>query len=257
MLKSLEGMETRHDGVAIGEVVDLLGSDAPRGWRLFVEKYSRFVYSVSLKFSGGLDDPEEFAAELYRRVFVRLEARDFALIRGFRGQCEFRTYLYRVIQTERFRLFRRRGVERGGKDILEREALLSVEAPKGDSLDPGKSPLPDWNHGVGRKAAREALEALGEEDRRILTLRFAGGLKLRELAEVLGARDTNDAAYRLRKALGRCRALTTARSSPEWDESAFHGAADQFREALFAANGIQNAGEEVSDHGEQGKDHQP
>ena len=81
-----------------------------------------------------------------------------------------------------------------------------------------------------------------DDDREVLVLRFGAGLKLRELASVLGARVTNDAAYRVRKALGKCRALAEARASADWDEQAFGEACDAFHTSLF-----QNAPSEVSD----------
>ena len=111
--------------------------------------------------------------------------------------------------------------------------------------------------GAGRSAAAEALAALEPEDREILTLRFASGLKLRELAEAIGARDTNDAAYRLRKALGRCEALSRARGSADWSERAFEEAAAEFRRGLFSADRIQNEPAEVSDGGESPQEEVP
>jgi RNA polymerase sigma-70 factor (ECF subfamily) len=237
MLRSLEAMESRHRDLDIGDLLPLLDEDSDRAWRLLVEKYSRFVYSVALQLCRGLEDPEEWASEIYRRVFVRLDANDRSLIRGFRGKCDFRTYLYRIVRTERYRLFRRRGVEREAARTLEREA----------DLDRPDVPEEGWIRGLGRRAVREALSELTEEDRRILVLRFAGGLKLRELVPALGARDVNDAAYRVRRALGRCRALTRARESPDWNEASFREALAAFRQTLFANETIQNTAPEVSD----------
>lgn len=241
LLRDLGALETRHQDLDFERIRALLDEDPSRGWRLFVEKYSKFVWSLSLQLSRGLTDPEEFAAEIYRRVFVRLEAKDFQLLRRFEGKCEFRTYLYRVVRTERFRLFRRRGVERDAQERLEGDAFAA-------GTQAAAAPTSSvWSVGVGRQAAAEALAELGAEDREILTLRFASELKLRELAEAIGARDTNDAAYRLRRALGRCQALVRARASADWDEDAFQSAAKEFQEALFSGGSVQNPGAEVSD----------
>jgi RNA polymerase sigma factor (sigma-70 family) len=240
LLRDLAALETRHGETPIDEIRDLLDEDPARGWRLLVEKYSKFVWSLAFQLSRGLSDPEEFAAEVYRRVFARLEARDFALVRAYEGRCAFRTYLYRVVRTERFRLFRRRGVERAGAEFLQREAEGGAHAPG--------VPESPWAVTVGRQAARAALAEMSDEDREILTLRFAGGLKLRELAEDLGCRDTNDAAYRVRRALGRCGALTRARASANWNEDAFRAAAGELRR-LFPES-VQKDDPEVSHEGE-------
>ncbi|MEZ5063132.1 MAG: sigma-70 family RNA polymerase sigma factor [bacterium] len=213
----------------------MLTTDPAKGWQLFVEKYSKFVWSLALKFAQGHPDPEEFSAEVFRGVFERLRSEDFRRLRAFEGRCDFRTYLFRVVKTERFRLYRRKGVEATSRERLEGEARAEEDLAATTRRE-------TWAVGVGRHAARDALAALEPADREILTLRFAGGLKLRELAEAIGARDTNDAAYRLRKALGKCAALARARESADWDERAFSEAAETFRAALF-----QNAAAGVSD----------
>jgi RNA polymerase sigma-70 factor (ECF subfamily) len=240
MLRSLEKLESRHRDVGIETILARLDEAPAQGWSLLVEKYSRFVYSVALQLCRGVADPEEMASEIYRRVFVRLEARDRALVRNFRGKCDFRTYLYRIVRTERFRLFRRRGVERDAQEVLAREAR-----PGGPA-----GPEGGWTRGLGTQVARDALRALGEEDRRILVLRFAAGLKLRELADVLPARDVNDAAYRVRRALSKCRAVAEARRSAAWDEHAFQAALEEFRRSLFPEEVVQKAEAEVSDGGD-------
>ncbi len=242
-LESLKDLESRHAEVDFDRIRHLLDRAPDRAWELLVEKYSRFVYSVALQLARGVEDPEELASEIYRRVFVRLEADDRALVRRFRGGCDFRTYLYRIIRTERFRLFRRRGVERRAAEVLGEEARATP--PAGSS-----GPADGWSRGLGARAARRALRELSEDDRRILVYRFAGGLKLRELVDVLGARDVNDAAYRVRRALGRCRALERAREAPDWDEGAFREALDEFRTSLFADETVQILVPEVSDSDE-------
>lgn len=247
LLRDLGALEGRHREASFEGIRRLLDEDPPRGWRLLVDKYSKFVWSLALQLVRGTEDPEEFAAELYRRVFVRLEADDFALVRRFEGKCDFRTYLYRVVRTERYRRFRHRGVARAAQERLEADAAADMAERANATTDALGAA---WARGVGRAAAEASLAELGEEDRRILTLRFAGGLKLRELAEAIGARDTNDAAYRLRRALGRCRAIRKARASPGWNEDAFRRAAQAFRQSLFSSPDFQNEGAEVSDPGE-------
>lgn len=237
-LDRLAGLESGWEDISFAEIQGLLVDDPTEGWRIFIEKYSKFVWSLSLKFAQGHPDPEEFSGEIWGRVFERLRSEEFRRLRAFEGRCDFRTYLFRVVKTERFRLYRRRGVEAAARGTLEAEesAREDLEA---------QAPRETWAVGLGRAAARTALARLDPAEREVLALRFGAGLKLRELAEVLGARDTNDAAYRVRRALGKCRALAEARRSAGWDERAFAEACESFRAELF-----QNVREEVSDSDE-------
>lgn len=238
-LSDLGRLETRHADVSFDAICDRLRDNPARAWRTFVEKYSKFVWSLGLKFARGTEDPEEFAAEISSRVFERLRADDYRRLHDFEGRCDFRTYLFQVVKTERFRLYRRRGVEKNARETLEGEAAAREEAA-------ATAPTSGWARGLGRNAVQETLGQLDPADREILVLRFGSGLKLRELAEVLGARDTNDAAYRLRKALQKCQALARARESADWDEESFVEACETFRATLF-----QNPPPEVSHPDEQ------
>ena len=43
-------------------------------WERFVEKYSRFVYTVALRLLSGVPNAQEVAAAVYSRTFGRLAA---------------------------------------------------------------------------------------------------------------------------------------------------------------------------------------
>ena len=206
-IRELAALERRHADRDFADLRAAVLAGDREAWVALVEKYSRFVWTVALRLlAGASGELEEQVQETYRRVFERLRRDDFRLLRGFRGQCRFSTYLYRMVQTARSDVQRREIRDRERAEPVDfsdecnrrLEAVLAERAP--DTPSPDALPLrPDdvrWE--VERMAA-----TLAPRERILLRLRFRKGLKLRELAGALGYRDTNDAAYALRKALKR------------------------------------------------------
>ncbi len=203
-VERLAALEDRHAARSFEEIRSALLAGETGAWRVLVEKYSRFVYTVALRLlAGAPGDRAEQVQDTYCRVFDRLRRDDYRLIRGFRGGCRFSTYLYRVVQTARC------DVQRG--DIRDRERMEPVDftdevnrkieaAVARDSGDPAPADGVLDAGGLRREVER-LVDGVSPRDRILLRLRFRKGLKLRELAEALGYRDTNAAAYALRRAL--------------------------------------------------------
>jgi RNA polymerase sigma factor (sigma-70 family) len=231
----LAALEDRHRSVSFEELRRDVLAEGAGAWRRFVEKYSRFVYTVALKFLADRpDDREERAQEIYCRVFERLRRDRARALREFRGNCRFSTYLFRVVQSARADVLRR--------DIRDRERLDCVdfadEANRGlEAASPAArtaEPIPGVSPERLRAELARILDGLSPRDTLILKLRFQKGLKLRELGDLLGYRDTNAAAYALRKALRRFEPLAAvgdgglsegdrARVLAVLDEVVFHG----------------------------------
>lgn len=219
-LERLAGLESRHRALGFEELREGVLSGRAGAWRRFVERYSRFVYSVALKMLAGVPERDEAAAQIYARVFERLAARSFALLRGFRGTCRFTTYLYRIVQTERRELFERRDRTRAEETVAIPEQPV---APGNPVLAPA---------GI-RELARRALEELQPEDRLVLLFRFRDGLKLREIAVAGGYRNLNQAAHALRRALGRMRLLRRLREERRMGEEDLQHLAAALRSELL------------------------
>lgn len=200
MLDELAALERRSRDLAFVDLRRgvLAGDDG--AWRRLVEKYSRFVYTVALKLLAGAAEREELAARVYARVFERIAARRFRLLWRFQGRCRFTSYLFRVVQSEKKAVLACRGRERSAGSETEHE--LVDERPR---------ELPLLDADALRRAVARALERLTSADRLILVLRFRDGLKLREIARAAGFKDTNAAAYAVRRALGRLEVLRELR----------------------------------------------
>ena len=193
MLDRLAALETRHRDRPFDDLRRRVLAGDQDAWRAFVEKYSRFVYAVALGLLAGHREPEEAATAVYARVFEQLAAGGFRLLREFQGRCLFTTYLYRVVQSGKREHLQRQASR--ARSIRESAASRSevVPGPEGPVLRPE----------VLRRAVREALDPLDAEERLVLFLRFRDGMKLREIAAVLGYGGAGAAARTLYRALER------------------------------------------------------
>jgi RNA polymerase sigma factor (sigma-70 family) len=233
-LERLASLEDRHQSLSFEEVRDLVFADDEQGWRIFVEKYSRFVYSVALRLLAGLiKGKEDVAQEIYCHVFAHLQGDDYRVLRQFQSRCKFTTYLFRMVQTARSTVLRRevRDSERTDYVDFSDEATRAIEAiaAEGESAAPD---LPSISPDRLRGEIERAAESLSDREKLLLKLRFQKGLKLRELAETLGYRDTNDAAYALRKALGSL-SLSEILDPGEWTDEDRRQAMEILNDVLF------------------------
>ena len=109
---------------------------------------------------------EDIVADTFERV---LTARS-----GWRGQSGEKTWLYAIAMNRLRDLARRRGAE---SRAVERAAADPAE---GDELA-----------AVGeRDLLQRALQTLSQQERAVVALRFGADLSLREIAEVLGERQS-------------------------------------------------------------------
>lgn len=162
-------------GAASPDDADLLATfvddRAPAGrrqdaFRTLVGRYQRRVFAVCLRTLGSTDDAEEATQE----TFVRL-ARG---ARGFRGDAQLSTWLYRVARnvcTDEIR----RQVRRPSTPV-EDITPLADRTP-----EPDDTALVDTTDAVGR-----ALASLDETSRRLLLLIAVDGLSYQEAADAAG-----------------------------------------------------------------------
>jgi RNA polymerase sigma-70 factor (ECF subfamily) len=109
---------------------------------------------------------EDIVADTFERVLRGLS--------GWRGQSGEKTWLYAIAMNRLRDLARRRGAEA--------RALERVKSPgqAGDDLG-----------AIGdRDLLKRALQTLSEEERTVVGLRFGADLSLREIAELVGERQT-------------------------------------------------------------------
>lgn len=216
VLDRLAELETRQQERSFDELRSAVLAASEGAWEAFVEKYSKFAYSVALRMLAGVRDRqerEEAAAAIYARTFERLADGDFRILRGFGGRCRFTTYLFRIVQSEKKEFFRK------VRSVREDPAPDDAEAV----ADPSRRAEPLLRPEHVEALVREAVERLDPEQKLLLVCRFRDGLKLREIATMFGLKDTNAAA---RATYAAVRNLEPIRAS---------GAARGFGEAEFAA----------------------
>jgi|GEM_PF-3481796 len=234
LVEDLVSLEDRHRSVSFEELRETVVAGDSEAWRIFVEKYSRFVYTVALRLLWGPEEKkQEHAQEIYCRVFSLIQRRDFQVLRRFQSKCRFTTYLFRMVQTARSDVLRLAGREAERTDFVDfsDEANRALEATLADRAGSGRS-LPGLSADRLRAEVRRILEGMASREKLIVRLRFQKGLKLREIARLLGLRDTNDAAYALKKCLKHFEPLA-ALEEGEWTEEDLRLALDVLDEELF------------------------
>ena len=142
-------------------------------FRLLLRRYQNPVYAYVCRL---IDDPME-AEDLTQDVFVKV----FRKVEGFREDCSFKTWLYRIAANESSN--RRRWFSRH----RSREVSESVQNSLADRLpDPGRSPLDEIEHREHREILNDALRALHPRYREAVVLRDIAGFSYNEIAETLG-----------------------------------------------------------------------
>ncbi len=142
-----------------------------------VRRHDRSVLRLGLSLLGS----EEEARDLYQDAFLKVHR----ALRGFRRDCRFETWLYRIVANlclDRLRLRSGQREERAGPYASHRAldplALLSDERP---GHDPERAL---WSREV-RQRIEAALEGLSPRERLVFDLRHNQGLRLKRIAAIL------------------------------------------------------------------------
>ncbi len=230
--RELIELEERHKDLSFLDVRNILLKDEPSGWSIFVDKYSRFVYTVALKLIGPTSDAEELAHEIYYEVFEKLHENDFRIIKGFKGKAEFQTYLFRIVQTIKSKVLRNLKKHHEKLDFVD----FTDQAFSKIASHEEWSRAVDWSFISVEEIRKPVLDTVGElnaRERLMLRLRFQKGLKLREIADLMNLPDTNKAAYELRKILDKFKFLNRLCAQHQWDDRQFAIIIELFEQTIF------------------------
>lgn len=176
-----------------------------------VEAHQQFVYNLALR---SLGDPEE-AQDIAQEAFVRA----WQGLPRFRGQSQFRTWLYRIVTNLCYNRLPRL---RSELTALSEDQVLDIPA------ESQPDPLSCLEDAEQRTFLHQQIEALPESQRLLVSLRFQQDLSYAEIAEVvsmpIGTVKTGlfRARERLRQALQEYAAISTAQEEPVWINSALH-----------------------------------
>ena len=132
-----------------------------------VRKYQREIYNLACRL---VQDPEE-AKDMAQQTFMQA----YIHIREFRGQSQFRTWLFRIAINQCYNFFKTK--KKFGDPVDSQELVIVAE---------------DHNPQEGLMAAEDksrlyaALERLPAKQRAVLTLKLEQGLSYQEISKELG-----------------------------------------------------------------------
>lgn len=166
------------------ELVARAQRDDPSAFEILVRRYQEKAYAIAYNMCSG--DSEE-AQELTQEAFLRA----FRSLNNFRGTSSFYTWFYRILintcldsrrrrkRWERIFTFWRR----------DREGRSDSKAMDEDYPDPGvkSNPMTALRGKQLAQEISEALETLPEKQRVIFQLKVLHGMKIREIAQIVGS----------------------------------------------------------------------
>lgn len=135
-----------------------------------VHTHERFVYNLALRMVGNQPEAEDLAQEAFVRAWMALP--------NFRGQAQFRTWLYRIATNLCYNRLPglRREIAEVGDDCLE-DALCDEVLHIG--------PAEHLEGEEERAYLQQAIEGLPESYRLLVTLRYQQDLPYEEIAQVV------------------------------------------------------------------------
>ncbi len=141
-------------------------------WRDFLATYDLSIRASARLVLGSIGRPADDAEveEIRSGVLEMLLADGSRVLRSFRRQCSLETWLRVLVRTVCIRSVRRKKV-----DPREIPAPPAPEAPIERILSEERT-----------RVVREALDALPERERKVLSMFFIDGRSYREMAESLG-----------------------------------------------------------------------
>lgn len=156
-----------------------------------VRRYQGLAFRTGYLITGGVAEAEDAAQEAFVKAFQALPR--------FRAGAPFRPWLLQIVANEA------RNRRKAASRRLHLALRAAADRPSGDAAP---SPEAAALAGEERAALLGALNALREDDRRVIAYRYFLDLSEGEMATALGcARGT--VKSRLSRALGRLRALLT------------------------------------------------
>ena len=134
-----------------------------------MERYQRLVYKLAY----GYTRSHESALDLTQTVFLKVYRR----IGSFRGKCQFKTWLMRIVCNEGVSWVRANRRHLEGREALD----LLEELPEGGADQEDQQVRREY-----RDRLLGGLSRLGDRYRTALELRYFHELSVREVASVLG-----------------------------------------------------------------------
>jgi RNA polymerase sigma-70 factor, ECF subfamily len=142
----------------------------PDAFAALVDEHQRYVYNLALR----VVQDENEALDLAQETFVRA----WTALPNFRGQSQFRTWLYRITTNLCYNRLPtlRRSLNDLGDDVLE-------NIPETNSTF--DNPAVEYESNETKNYVRQAVDGLDEKYRLLLSLRYQNELSYEEIAATL------------------------------------------------------------------------
>ena len=149
-------------------ITETLGGDTEAFGKL-VHKYQSRLFNTLLHVAGNREEAEDVMQEAFVQAFVKLES--------FRGDSAFYTWLYRIA----FNISISRKRKKKPETSIDRQQELSGSEP----IDHGEQPTDRLLREERADQLHQAMAALHEEHRAVLTLREMEGFCYETIGEIL------------------------------------------------------------------------
>jgi len=151
-----------------GELVRRAQAGDTDAFATLVTEHQRFVYNLAWRTLGDAREAEDMAQEAFVRAWLALP--------NFRGQAQFRTWLYRIVTNLCCNRLPR----------LRRELIMIGEDSVADVPEESSADMTSAVEAEERRAfLHRQIEALPENYRLLVTLRFQQELPYEEIASIL------------------------------------------------------------------------
>lgn len=152
-------------------VIDACKRGEPEGFEELIRLTNKDVYSLALRLTGNPDDAAEVSQETYMKLL--------RVIRSFRGDSKFSTWLYRVTSNVAISMMRKRSRQRY-EVPLDSDSWAELPAP--ESADPEV----ETHRRLLRERLDGALMALPHGYRAVVVMKDVYGFSLAEIGKQLG-----------------------------------------------------------------------
>ena len=161
-------------------------------FEILVNDQSRVVYNLALRMLGNEEDAWDVSQDAFLKAYTNLS--------GFRGDCKFSSWLYKLTTNLCLDFIRKRNRHKTVPLVYEDEDGDSeyLEIP-----DETFSPETQTEQKQLRESVRSGLSQLPEQQREILVLREIGGLRYDEISQQLNIEEgtVKSRIFRARKKL--------------------------------------------------------
>ncbi len=135
-----------------------------------VERHKREAYFIALRLTGSHEDARDLAQDAFIRCYRSLES--------FRGDCSFRTWLYRIVMNLSLNYLK-------SPRISRRVQMSEEDLDSARGSDNGSDPTAGLINHQRVEQLRDAIARLPARQKQTLLLKIYGELKYEEIAEVM------------------------------------------------------------------------